>query len=81
MESHTLRLFIAELTGKKVMMRGNYRQSSAAGGAILCNKALGRPEAPPASPDIVTPASDHRYRQWHTEWKNTRSSLRQIFTP
>lgn len=80
MESHTLRLFIAELTGKKVLMRGNYRQSSAAGGAILCNKALGRPEAPPAPPDIVTPASDPRYREWHTQWKNTRSSLRHIFT-
>lgn len=81
MESHTLRLFIAELTGKKVLMRPNYRQSSAVGGAILCNKALGRVTEAPASPSVVTPGSDKNYRGWYTEWKNTRSSLRQLFTP
>jgi autoinducer 2 (AI-2) kinase len=80
MESHTLRLFIAELTGKKVLMRPNYRQSSAVGGAILCNKALDRAIATPASPSVVTPGSDKNYRGWYTEWKNTRSSLRQLFT-
>lgn len=80
MESHTLRLFIAELTGKKVMMRPNYRQSSAVGGAILCNKALGRPEAVPETASVVSPGSDKNYQQWYSQWKNTRSSLRQIFT-
>jgi autoinducer 2 (AI-2) kinase len=80
MESHTLRLFIAGLTRKKVLMRGNYRQSSAAGGVILCNKALGREEASPGLPDVIIPASDSNYLVYYTEWKKTRSSLRQIFT-
>jgi autoinducer 2 (AI-2) kinase len=81
MESPTLRLFIAELTGKKVLMRPDYQQSSAVGGAILCNKALGRPITTPASPAVVAPGSDKNYRDWYTQWKNIRSSLRQIFTP
>ena len=80
MESVTLRLFIAGLTGKKVLMRDNYRQSSAAGGAILCNRALGLEEAAPGLPDVVMPASDTNYRDFYTEWKKTRSSLRKIFT-
>lgn len=80
MESHTLRLFIAELTGKKVLMRRNYQQSSAVGGAILCNKALERATEAPAPPSVVTPGSDKNYREWYTQWKNTRSSLRQLFT-
>jgi autoinducer 2 (AI-2) kinase len=79
MESQTLRMLLAGLTGKKVFMRGNYRQSSAAGGAILCNRALGRPEASPGSPDVVTPGSGERHRGFYTEWKKTRLSLRQIF--
>jgi len=80
MESHTLRQFIAGLTGRKVLMRGNYRQSSAAGGAILCNRALGRDEAPPALPDVVVPSSGNNHREFYREWKKTRSGLRQIFT-
>lgn len=80
MESHTLRLFFAGLTGKKVLMRTNYRQSSAAGGAILCNRALGRPGALPGLPDVVMPGSDKNYREWYAGWKKTRSSLRQLFT-
>ena len=80
MESHTLRLFIAELTGKKVRMRDNYTQSSAVGGAILCNKALGCDAATPSSASEVIPGSDKNYHAWYTQWKNTRSSLRQIFT-
>lgn len=80
MESHTLRRFIAELTGKKVLMRPNYRQSSAVGGAILCNNALDRAREAPASPSVVIPGSDKNYRDQYTQWKNTRSSLRQLFT-
>ena len=80
MESYTLRQFISGLTGKKVLIRGNYRQSSAAGGAILCNKALGREEPPPAPPDVALPESDKHYHEWYNEWKKTRKSLRQIFT-
>ena len=80
MESPTLRLFIAGLTGKKVLMRSNYRQSSAAGGTILCNRALGREGAAPGLPDVVKPGSGTPYHDFYTEWKKTRSSLRQIFT-
>jgi len=80
MESHTLRLFIAGLTGKKVLMRGNYRQSSAVGGSILCNRALGHEEAAPGLPEVVMPGSGTNYLDFYTEWKKTRSSLRQIFT-
>jgi len=79
MESHTLRQFIAGLTGKKVLMRANYRQSSAAGGAMLCNKALGLPAVLPGAPDVVWPGGDGRYIEWYAEWKKNRSSLRQIF--
>ena len=79
MESHTLRQFLAGLTGKKVLIRYNYRQSSAAGGAMICNRALKHNEASPGSPDVVMPGSDKNYREFYTEWKRTRSSLRQIF--
>ncbi|MBS1602704.1 MAG: sugar kinase [Bacteroidetes bacterium] len=79
MESPTLRRFIAGLTGKKVLMRGNYRQSSAAGGATLCNTALGRAGGSPGAPEVVVPGDDGRYGEWYAEWKKNRSSLRQIF--
>ncbi|HEY4288604.1 MAG TPA: FGGY family carbohydrate kinase [Puia sp.] len=80
MESPTLRLFIAGLTGKKVLIRSNYRQSSAAGGAFLCNKALGHHAVALELPDVVAPSLDNNYREFYNEWKKTRSSLRQIFT-
>ena len=80
MESHTLRLFIAGLTGRKVLMRGNYRQSSAVGGSILCNRAFGHEEAAPGLPEVVMAGSGSNYLDFYTEWKKTRSSLRQIFT-
>ena len=79
MESHTLRQFISALTGKKVLMRANYRQSSAAGGAMLCNRALGHKDPPPGLPEVVTPESGKDHREFYTEWKKTRSSLRQLF--
>lgn len=79
MESPTLRRLIAGLTGKKVLMRGNYRQSSAAGGTMLCNKALGRPAGVPGAPDVVLPGSDGRYGEWYDGWKKNRLSLRKIF--
>lgn len=80
MESATLRQMIAGLTGRKVLMRGNYRQSSAAGGAILCNRALGREEVVVGSPDVVVPGSEVNYSQLYAEWKEMRTSLRKIFT-
>ena len=80
MESATLRQMIAGLTGRKVLMRGNYRQSSAAGGAILCNRALGREEVVVGSPDVVVPGSEVNYSRLYAEWKEMRTSLRKIFT-
>ncbi|MBS1566236.1 MAG: sugar kinase, partial [Bacteroidetes bacterium] len=79
MESHTLRLFLAGLTGKNILMRGNYRQSSAAGGALLCSKALGREAAAPGPPEAVMPGDCKDYPELYAKWKNTRSSLRQLF--
>ncbi|WP_431215954.1 FGGY-family carbohydrate kinase [Puia sp. P3] len=80
MESHTLRQMIAGLTGCTVRMRGNYRQSSAAGGAMLCGRALGRQGIVLGSPDEVVPDAGVDYGERYAEWKKMRKSLRTIFT-
>ncbi|HTJ12376.1 MAG TPA: FGGY family carbohydrate kinase [Dinghuibacter sp.] len=76
MESPTLRRFLAGLTGKQIRMRLNYRQASAAGGALLCNSALGRPVAAAGDAGVVTAVPDDDYGAWYDEWKKTR----QLFT-
>src|SRR5690606_19120790 len=40
LQSITLSQFIANLLGKKVLIREGYRQASVIGGVIVCNEAL-----------------------------------------
>jgi autoinducer 2 (AI-2) kinase len=54
-QSHTLRQFIAALLNKKVMMPNSYRQSSVVGGVLICNKALGKPQPPAVTLEVVEP--------------------------
>lgn len=79
-QSHTLRQFIAALLNKKVMMRNSYRQSSVVGGVLICNNALGKPQPPAVTLEVVEPAQREHYNELYNEWKNTRSSFKQIFS-
>jgi autoinducer 2 (AI-2) kinase len=79
-QSHTLRQFIAALLNKKVMMRDSYRQSSVVGGVLICNKALGKPQPPAVTLEVVEPVDKEHYAALYTEWKNTRASFKTIFS-
>lgn len=79
-QSHTLRQFIAALLNKKVMIRNSYRQSSVVGGVLICNKALAKDQPPAITLEVVEPAARAHYASLYNEWKNTRSSFKQLFS-
>ncbi|MCF0073603.1 sugar kinase [Dyadobacter sp. CY261] len=71
-QSKLLRQFIANLLGKKVVIRTNYRQASVSGGVGICNNALGIPTASPEMLEVMEPNGDGAYLQWYDEWKQSR---------
>lgn len=79
-QSYTLRQFIAALLNKKVMIRNSYRQSSVVGGVLICNNALGKEQPPAVTLEVVAPAEKEHYAALYNEWKDTRSSFKQIFS-
>jgi autoinducer 2 (AI-2) kinase len=79
-QSHTLRQFIAALLNKKVMIRNSYRQSSVVGGVLICNKALGKEQPPAVTLEVVEPTERAHYKALYAQWKNTRSSFKEIFS-
>jgi autoinducer 2 (AI-2) kinase len=79
-QSYTLRQFIAALLNKKVMIRNSYRQSSVAGGVLICNNSLSKPQPPAITLEVVEPAEREHYTSLYNEWKKTRSSFKQIFS-
>jgi autoinducer 2 (AI-2) kinase len=78
-QSYTLRQFIAALLNKKVMIRNSYRQSSVVGGVLICNKALGKEQPPAVTLEVVEPAEREHYKALYQQWKDTRSSFKNIF--
>ncbi len=74
LQSKALRQMISDILGKKVKVRIGYHQSSAVGGALICNEALGVVDVKPAdSEEIVSPVSDIDYDDLYKKWKQTRS--------
>ncbi|PSL25694.1 FGGY-family carbohydrate kinase [Dyadobacter jiangsuensis] len=76
--SGLLRQFIANLLGKKVLIRTNYRQASVSGGVAICNNALGIPNHSPETLEVTEPDGDVTYQEWYNEWKTARNTLKSI---
>ncbi len=77
-QSGLLRQFIANLLGKKVLIRANYRQASVSGGVVICNNALGIPNNAPETLEVTEPDGDDIYQEWYNEWKTARNTLKSI---
>lgn len=77
-QSKQLRQLIANLIGKKVLIRDTYRQSSAIGGALVCNQALGKPEISRLVIDETHPVFTERDMQNYETWKKARKSFKEM---
>lgn len=75
-QSRLLRQFIANLLGKKVIIRTNYRQASVSGGVAICNNALGIPNQAPETLEVTEPDSDTAISGWYDEWKRSREAFK-----
>lgn len=78
-QSNLLKVFIASLIQKKVMVRKGYQQSSVVGGVIICNQALGRTQIIPQSFETISPEPDQDYHNEYKKWKAARSSIKEVF--
>jgi len=77
-QSKLLREFIANLLGKKVLIRTNYRQASVSGGVAICNNALGIPNHSAETLEVTEPDSDPVYAVWYAEWKRSREAFKTL---
>jgi autoinducer 2 (AI-2) kinase len=75
-QSKQLRQFIANLIDKKVLICDTYRQSSAMGGALICNQALGKPQMARVVIDETQPMFGQRDKENYEAWKKTRKVFR-----
>lgn len=76
-QSKLLRQFIADLTGKKVLIREGYQQSSVVGGALVCSEALGLKTTLETAIEEVLPQSDKNEAFLYKEWKDVRNGYKQ----
>ncbi len=76
MQSFVLRQFLANLTGKELRIRDNYRQATVSGGAVVCNKALGLPEETAAGITGTHPQLSWDTAEWYSRWKENRNNLK-----
>ncbi|GAB3225071.1 FGGY-family carbohydrate kinase [Spirosoma arcticum] len=75
-QSRVLRQYIANLTGKKVIIRDTYRQASVVGGVFTCNDALGIGGVDPEILEEVAPSRENRYQGLYADWKKTRQAFK-----
>ena len=78
LESRTLRQFIANLTGKAVVIRSHYRQASVMGGVALCNDALGAADSEPPALETTVPQHDPGVELRYRAWKKARFAFKSI---
>ncbi|WP_343704350.1 FGGY family carbohydrate kinase [Chitinophaga sp.] len=78
LQSKVLRQIIANLTGKKVQMRRSFQQSSAIGGALICNEALQVNVEMDGSTETVYPQDEAYYADLYAEWEKTRNHFRNM---
>lgn len=78
LQSKMLRQMIANAIGKQVKVRHGFQQSSAVGGALLCNTALGLSiNELNASVETVYPQNEAQLEALYKQWKETRDFFRQ----
>lgn len=77
-QSRRLRQMIANLIGRKVVICDTYRQSSAVGGALICNEALGRPQIKRVVQEETAPNPLAKDQENYESWKKTRKSFREM---
>ncbi len=78
LQSKVLRQLIANITGKKVQMRNEFQQSSAIGGALICNQALQLDAQMDENIETVYPQEEAHYASLFAEWEKTRSYFRNM---
>jgi autoinducer 2 (AI-2) kinase len=78
LQSKVLRQLIANLTGKKVQMRQEFQQSSAVGGALICNEALKLQVSMDDRTETVYPQEEAYYAGLYAEWEKTRNHFRNM---
>ncbi|ODS83764.1 MAG: sugar kinase [Cytophagaceae bacterium SCN 52-12] len=77
MQSLVLRQFLANLTGKELRIRNNYRQATVSGGAAVCSRALGLPEETAAGVSGTRPQPSWDTAGWYRQWKENRNKLKE----
>lgn len=77
-QSDTLSRFIANLIGKKILIRKNFSQASVAGAGLVCNEALGFTSVDGSDVKEIGP-EDFDFEPHYREWKNLRSGLKHVY--
>lgn len=78
LQSKLLRQMMANALGKQVRVRHGFQQSSAVGGALLCNLALGVNNGElDATVETVYPQENKQFERVYEHWKETRDFFRQ----
>lgn len=81
LQSKALRQLIADITGKKVQVRHGFEQSSAVGGALICNEALHTADVLlHAGIETISPRQNEQeaFAALYKKWSDTRKYFRQI---
>lgn len=77
LQSTLLLQFIANLVGKKVLMRDGFQQASVVGGALVCNEAFGIETGRQTNIKEVLPQPRKNEMALYREWKEVRVGFRQ----
>jgi autoinducer 2 (AI-2) kinase len=76
-QSAMLRQLVADLTGKRILFRQGFEQSSVMGGALICSEALGLTGNTKAGVEEVHPKKNINYSEKYREWKDVRANFKQ----
>jgi autoinducer 2 (AI-2) kinase len=76
-QSQVLSQFVANLIGKKVMIRQGYQQASVVGGALVCNEALGIEATIDGTVQVIHPKPSLNDLVMYKEWKKVREEFQQ----
>lgn len=78
MQSLALRQLLANLSGKEIRMRTNYRQATVTGCAFICNHALGINNTIETETISVFPDEKYPTTEWYLNWKKNRTALKSM---
>ena len=77
LQSPTLRRYIANAINREIRVREGAEQSSATGGAFICNQALQIKTSLPGKVEITAPNGQDNITALYEEWKQARTCFRQ----